>query len=220
VGCAALSDLVFCEDFESGLPSGQPDWRFGTGNKGSITHETKVVRSGKGAALVQQGDPLSGNAVRYVAFEKKFSPALLRGPIYVRFHVRLASSYAPPQWNILFELTEAGGGPGRVKILQNDKENGDFEVSPAMNRFWTEPNLWVRDRWQCVEVLLQLDTGNGGRAEFFIDGHSKHVISMVPTAPATGWSGFNLGSISDPGTAGIRLHLDDIVVATRRIGCQ
>ncbi len=219
-GCGALSDVLFCEDFEHGLPESRSDWAYTAGGDGAIVSERSTVHGGSGAALVTVSSPNTAGASRYAYFYKKISPVLLRGPFYARFWVQLAPGFASPPWSILFELREASGGIERIKIVQGAGDHLDLYVTPAAKNGSTAAGTMQRNTWQCVELLLNLDPGTGGAAEFFVDGKSKYALSMVPTAPAAGWDEFVVGAIAEPTTPGIVLRLDDIVIATHRIGCR
>jgi hypothetical protein len=153
-------------------------------------------------------------------FYRNFSPAIGAGSLYVRLHMRVPADSPAPPWNVFFEFTEVNDGAGRIKLVQTPNDAVRLEI-PAANGFPISPaNALKRDVWQCHELLLDLATGSDGRVEWRLDGQSMAVVANAPNVPAAGFGRLNLGVISDPGTAGVHLYLDDVVVSTTQLGCR
>ncbi len=218
---AGLTGLLFCEDFENGLPVSAANFGYVSTPNGSVALATNIVRSGTRAAHLRVGDVSPVYNARPAHFYQRFATPLTQGQIYIRMFFYMPSDFTAPPWNVLVELTQANSGTNRVKVVQEANDAFGFAVYTSKDDYsYRGPNAFQRNRWHCLEMAVTLANGNNGRVEYFLDGQSMATLAMVDTAATGGWEGFNFGAIANPTGVGVNMYVDDVAIATSRIGCK
>ena len=227
-GCP-VPGALFCEDFEH-LPTGGPStlrWGVDTRN-GTLT----VERSRHGKVLHVR--TLDNGRAFLRADDLTVPPA----GFYGRMRLRVDAFPTAPDW-AHFTLVEATG-TGSTEVVR--PVGGQYVPSVDDSLWgigadggptgdwtaWTEEAPAVADRWQCVEWRLDSTTNtvttwfDGGAGPVLRASEHSHggndVPFILPTVDTVkiGWQLYQGGTT--PGQ--FDLWIDDVALATERLGCR
>lgn len=215
-GCQRHAGALFCEDFENGLVTPRPDYGFAGSPNGVVRLDTSNPHAGRNAISLVAGDPSMG--VRSTYFYKVLPSPASSGGLYARAFFYVPSGFVVTQY--LVDLEFRNSGQEGVKVVHASRDRIDFVVTTDGFSVTSIDGRLPRDRWFCLEIGVQVASGNGGRAEYWIDGASQFMVPAARTLPPGGWTYLNFGIIADPMTLGSRMLVDDIVMSTQRVGCD
>jgi hypothetical protein len=74
----------------------------------------------------------------------------------------------------------------------------------------------VGGAWTCVELVIDLGGGSGGTIELFVDGNPALTTPFLDPHPT--YDNITVG-VARAVAAGSEDFIDDVVVASQRIGC-
>ena len=222
--------VLFCEDFER-LPVGGASslkWGIDTRN-GTLTVERRAAARGK-VLHVRTLD----NGRAFLRADDLDVPA---GGLYGRMRLRVDAFPTAPDW-AHFTLVEATGS-GSTEIVR--PLGGQYVPTAGRSLWgigadggptgdwtaWTESAPATADTWQCVE--WRLDPATGGVTTWFDgddataltvsrDAHGGNDVPFVLPDVDTvkiGWQLYQGGTTP----ARFDLWIDDIALATQRVGC-
>lgn len=200
---------LMCDGFEDALPG---VWTEVTGNVSIVTSPVHGGTHALRAAPLVAGDAAvtSWNHI----------PMQTAGDLYVR-----AFYYIPGPW-VADHVDLAGVGPstGGASIILQAYMNGPGAYSVPSNTVAPPTTLLLpRDQWVCLEMHA-LISPSAGTIEVFMAGNQVAAASGFNTQPTTGAGGYVNAAFgveySPPTQALPTVYVDDVVVATARIGCQ
>jgi hypothetical protein len=227
-GCR-VPGVLFCEDFDR-LPAGGPSTlRWGVDTRNGTLAVEPARRGGKHLHITTRDN---GRAFLR-ADDLTIGPA----GFYGRMRLRVDAFPTAPDW-AHFTLVEATG-TGSAEIVR--PVGGQYV--PTLDRSlwgigadggptgdwtaWTESAPTTEDRWQCVEWRLDPATNtvttwfDGGAGAVLTASENAHggndVPFVLPTVDTVkiGWQLYQGGTTPER----FNLWIDDIALATQRIGC-
>jgi hypothetical protein len=205
IGCAAIPDALFCDDFESGALD---RWTLDS-REGGVIEATAAARSGEGA--VRLAAPGSATALLAGVL-----PAT-EGDLHFRAWIQIAADTegepfafalrAGDQGTILAQLSS----PTRTFALSAAATGS--EASLAMGA----PDLWQHEVWTCVRARVARGGGRGGRVELGRDGEALVVLSAISTRYGAPFDAFTIGIAGDGPS---ELRIDDVAWAAAPLTCD
>jgi hypothetical protein len=212
---ARYPTALFCHDFDDSLAVAPPS-KVVTSANASMTQDPTVVKQGTHAARLNAGDAPAPN-VRQAHYQITLPQPVGSGGLWARLHVRLGPQFTIPAWLVPLEFIYRDD---RIKVYFQDSAV-HYEMQPSNYRIYSSNNL-PRDRWFCIE--LGGTVGENGQFGWWLDGVLQGQTPVnTRTTPTTGpaWDGVQFGLITDAtSTPGLTMHVDDMVVARTRIGCN
>jgi hypothetical protein len=230
------ASLVFCEDFDRLPRGGASSLRWGLDTRNATVSVAWAGRGGSARKRASQGLRIH-TVDNGRAFLTVNDLALQGKPLYGRMRLKVQAFPTAPDW-AHFTLVEATGS-GSSEIIRpvggqyaptNGKTMWGIGADGGPTGDWTnwrESASTVAGTWQCVEWKLD---PQGNQVQTWFDGvdnpdltagTNKHGGKDVPFAlPAVntvkiGWQLYQSGTTPK----GFDLWLDDVALATTRIGC-
>lgn len=202
---AATCSGLFCDGFDEGVVR----WHGTEIDDGARAEAATFGRRG-GSLLAES--PIGTQTA--AAFVDVLSP--LPADVYVRAFV-----YVPRGGTLDLEPIAVSSVPPTHQIVASLYDDGvDVHAHGMAGDFSEIASMMVpRERWLCLE--LHVSVGASGQVDLFIDDTRVAARSSLDTRPPSGaLPRVSVGIPSNPiGIAG-RIHIDDVVVAAQRIGCQ
>lgn len=149
-------------------------------------------------------------------------PRVSEGEAFIRVYVWVPSASPVEGLTILnYEEPSEPWGKVRVRIVGGalGADGWSHDSSAALSSFG--PPM-PRDRWVCVEVRI-LVSDTAGEVELFVDGTPVAFLGPTDTAPAMPYQTLYAGITQDDygvQTLPTELFMDELVVDTRRVGCD
>ena len=205
LGCAAVSGVLACEDFEAGNPA-SPWQRTGLGTFSRIRQTT------------ERGDFIgrfrAAPGTR-ATFRRSITPLQTGDDIYMRAFVRVNAN-AAASWNVLLQAESATFS---AKTSIDFTGNAELNATRSASAFVSAG--FPTRRWACIEAHFFLST-SAGRIDVDVDGASVGQRTGVNTAvPSEGLANLFFGIISDSGnTATLEVEYDDVIFSENPIGCN
>ena len=83
-----------------------------------------------------------------------------------------------------------------------------------------EPTWTEADLQDCLATQLGVAPDDPNLLLFLQWAVNEGLIPMADTSTSGGWSGIQFGAVSAASGAGVNLYVDDVAIATSRIGCN
>ncbi len=198
------ANALYCMDFDDPayMPQSTPTGRVSVDR----------TRSARGGASLHIHSLANGSALSGYVVSRSYVPRLQTGTIYLR-----AFFYVPPAVVITdyVVLMEARGPGGKISFDLSPNTTAATNVQGTVR---STPGAFVRDRWLCAE--LTIDIATNGRARLSIDGQGLHDITNVNTLLVDGIDLTRAGAICSEKNADVDVWVDDFVVSRSPIGCK
>lgn len=208
---ACPASAILCDDFESG---GLERWS-GIFDEGEATVSVSGARVRSGAlaldAAVAAAESGGGGAAA-----RLFIAAQSRGAIAVRQWINPASPLS--SFSLVAALLDdngayitAGGNNDGKWVATEEGGAGQFD-------YHTEVRTPPENTWTCVELLFTFpQLGEPARIQIFVD--DAEVLSIAAADPAPEYTQVQVG-VARSGRPGFHVFVDDVVIATERVGCD
>lgn len=205
--CDALTDAIFCEDFESG----------------ALDRWTRVDALEGGTIEWMDAGRSGGRAIRLVAPSETATMLLVstlqidQPEVHFRAWVRVVDGAlgAP----LAFELRAGDRGSVRGHVVTSRR---GFEVSAgaaggSRSSDESDADLWVPGVWTCVRARVVRGPTVRGRVEIRGDGPIEAQLRFIPTDYGQDFDAFSIG-ISADGPS--QIEIDDVAWSTRDLACD
>jgi hypothetical protein len=215
--CGVDRAVLFCDDFEQGLPSGPPGAYRLHRERGGVA-DLSLARAHRGRAALHAGTP----AETALAFGwRTVAPPVSSGGLHARAFVYLPR-FAVSRFVGLLELRRADDWTGTQKISV-DLVQGDalqLSIRTADRTLVGPAAAFPRERWVCLELAIDVSEAPGaGSVEARVDGAPVVRSPLgLDTRPTDGYGDFLFGLVG--ADAGGEVWMDDVVLDDVPIGCR
>ncbi len=198
------ANALYCVDFDD--PAYMP--------RSTPTGQISVdrARSARGGASLHIHSLANGSALSGHVVSQSYGPRLQTGTIYLRAFFYVPAAVVLTDYVVLME---ARGPGGKISFDLSPNTTAATNVQGTVR---STPGAFVRDRWLCAE--LTIDIATNGRARLSIDGQGIHDITNVNTLLVDGLDLTRAGAISSEKNADVDVWVDDFVVSRSPIGCK
>ena len=213
--CAAHADALFCDGFESGDFS---RWKNdGAGNPLTIA---TMAHTGTYAALGETSGV--GDQAR---FEANWATPVTSGSIFARAYFFVPTGTVTEQ-STLFSMHGKNGN--RIAIVLSTKEDtpGTTFISNDLPNggggAYSTPEAMALGKWECMELEVRVAAAPDGyitlsrNGKAFGSGNRTGINTDVPG----GYAGLRLPASYSAQEAPFAAYVDDVIVDTKRIGCD
>jgi hypothetical protein len=216
---ACLDDYpgtIFCDGFEDPDLAGWTPAPAPRSSNGWAERVTDRVRSGSGA--LRAYTTVIGEGHRGYAISDELE---ITGPdVYFRafFYVEGSSILSSASYMLLRQSGAQDYGTG----LEVANGAANLRLQTAESAITTKLGAVTvpKGRWTCLEGHVAMDE-TSGTAEYFVDGALAVTIADHDTIPTDGYDSLAVGvARAGANQEPLAVWVDDVVVATERIGCD
>lgn len=200
---------LLCETFDAQLPTPHATWR-----DDAMTTAISDCRAHQGAGAIH----FQAQSFGIAQTRMRLAQTVSSGVLAARFYLYVPSQTVIPEYLGLFELwDEDEGMSGKISVEAKPSDLLEVQVSPGATHRSADAAL-VRDRWQCITLLLDVSATNGS-ITLSVDGRA--VITQTAAVAALP-SPFSVAVVEAlPSTDGttVDVTIDDLVVASQPLFC-
>ena len=197
--CARFGTTLACADF-------------------STTPADFELREVDGDLTVSQGT-LKASTTRaggIASIRRSFEP-VFSGTLYARFLLRVPSDASIVAINLLALAEPTGGAVDEIDTNLLAGDSFDLFVLGSSARYTSGARAFARDRFQCVEVTLDL-ANTGGRMRIDVNGERVLTSGLTDTSLARGIARVALGIDFTGAQQGpTKLEIDEFVLARAKV---
>lgn len=203
--CAAA---LWCDDFETGDLAG---WSVGGSGPGAAA-AASTTRSRSGTFSLGAVAPGAGHRAT-VSFD--LPGTLSSGSLALRMWISLAGAFDDFTIAGVFRNTATPqyltvGGDADVWVANDNNAND------SLRDHRSTAALPALDTWTCVELVLDFPGASPARVRVLVD--DAVVIDRPPNDQAPAYDQIRLG-VERAGVPSVEVFIDDVAIATQRIGC-
>jgi hypothetical protein len=216
---ACPSGAIFCSGFEgTAFPAGtrfEPDYLAAAALGTEMTLDTNVFRSGQKSLHM----PVGSNYYRMLSVAV---PTTFWVRLYTRSNVGFGAMGSTHASLFMGSIVAPGGDYNADRAVEVAEQFGQVLLNVKDSLYGTSgtnPNgqpgtRLPNDTWTCMEALFD---GASGDVQIFVEGDL--IIDASGWQPPTAYQSFRFGYLRFDSPAR-DVWMDDVIVATERVGCQ